>query len=234
MPIREMLIAAGLLVAFAVVGAGLVAYTHDSTEDEISANERLYLLRQLNQILPAEAYDNAITEDLTQVRAPEALGSAEALPVYRARRNGEPVAAILTTVAPNGYGGPIKLLVGVRTDGTVAGVRVVSHNETPGLGDPIDAERSDWIRGFTGKSLGQPPVEDWAVRKDGGVFDQFTGATITPRAVVAAVKRTLAFYQRHEAALFAAPAGGTAELIPPEPNERLNYPTERGDVDVRQ
>ena len=131
-----------------------------------------------------------------------ALGTQQAVPVYRAFRNGEPVAALLTPVAPNGYSGEIRLLVGIYADGRVAGVRVLGHKETPGLGDAIEIERSDWITSFAGRSLGNPPLEDWKVKRDGGVFDQFTGATITPRAVVQAVRKTLLYFERHRDELF--------------------------------
>jgi electron transport complex protein RnfG len=113
------------------------------------------------------------------------------------------VAAVFSVVARGGYAGDIELLVGVRADGRVAGVRVVEHHETPGLGDGIEADKSDWIRGFDGRSLGDPPREDWAVRRDGGDFDQFTGATITPRAVVEAVRDTLIYFEDHRDQVFA-------------------------------
>jgi electron transport complex protein RnfG len=114
------------------------------------------------------------------------------------------VAAVLASIAPDGYAGTIKLLVGINYDGSIAGVRVVSHKETPGLGDAIEAERSDWILGFNGHSLREPGEERWKVKKDGGIFDQFSGATITPRAIVAAVHNTLSYYQNNREALFAA------------------------------
>ena len=112
-------------------------------------------------------------------------------------------------LAPDGYGGPIQLLVGINYDETVAGVRVVSHRETPGLGDGIDDRRSDWVLGFDGRSLSDPPPKQWAVERDGGLFDQFTGATITPRAVVKAVRDSLVYFSADKDALFtqAPPAG---------------------------
>ena len=111
-------------------------------------------------------------------------------------------AAVLTAVAPEGYGGGIRLLVAINYDGTLAGVRVLSHHETPGLGDKIEAERSDWILQFEGLSLENPAPRNWRVKKDGGRFDQFTGATITPRAVVAAVYDALVYFEAHREALF--------------------------------
>lgn len=202
MPIRAMLIAGAVLMLFAIAGAGLVAYTHQETAARIHENERQTLVRRLNELVPASAYDNAIYEDTTTVTAP-ALGSPAPLTVYRARKGGEPVAAILTVIAPRGYSGPIKLLVGVYADGRVAGVRAVAHQETPGLGDAIEVDRSPWIEQFAGKALGAPPVVAWKVRKDGGAFDQITGATITSRAVVDAVQRALDYFEQHREALFA-------------------------------
>jgi len=135
--------------------------------------------------------------------APEWLGTQEPVTVYRARKHGQPVALFATPVAPDGYSGPIQLLIGVRADGALAGVRVLSHKETPGLGDGIDEKRSPWILAFTGKSLSDPGPDGWKVKKDGGAFDQFTGATITPRAVVKATHKFLEYVQTHREQLFA-------------------------------
>jgi electron transport complex protein RnfG len=204
--LRSMQRAAALLVGFAVLGAVQVALTWDATEERIAANEQEFLLRSLADVLPA-GYDNAVHEDAITVTDSELLGTPEPVTVYRARRGGRPVAAVLTPTAPAGYSGPIRLLVGIRADGTLSGVRVVAHRETPGLGDKIEVERDDWILGFAGRSLQDPPPARWAVERDGGVFDQFTGATITPRAVVSAVRDALIYFERNRDALFAAPAG---------------------------
>ena len=202
---RHMLRTGLLLGLFAVAGTFLVAATHEGTRERIAANERAYLLRTLHELVPEELYDNDLVADRVLVRDP-LLGGREPVPVFRARKGGRPVAAVLTAVAPDGYGGAIRLLVGVRYDGTVLGVRILSHKETPGLGDAIDQGKSPWVEGFRGKRLGDPPARLWRVRKDGGVFDQFTGATISPRAVVKAVRRALEYYAEHRGRLFAAPA----------------------------
>jgi electron transport complex protein RnfG len=195
---------AGLLAAFALVSAGLIAVTHQLTADRIRANQRTAELAQLHSILAPGAYDNDLVSDTIRITAPDALGSEKPLTVYRARKDGDPVAAILTVVAPDGYNGPIRLLVGIRANGEVAGVRVLEHDETPGLGDGIEASKSEWIEQFRGTKLGKPPREDWDVRQDGGEFDALTGATITPRAVVDALRRALAYFEANRERLFAA------------------------------
>lgn len=211
-------IAALVLALFALVGTGLVAAGYELTRERIAANERAALLRNLHAVVAPEEHDNDLFRDVVLVHDPVLLRSEDPLPVYRARRGGDPVAALLTPVAPDGYNGDIRLIVGVYRDGTLAGVRVLSHRETPGLGDAIEVERSDWILGFRGRSLGDPKPAQWAVRRDGGVFDQFTGATITPRAIVAAVKRALEYFAAHRNALFAA-APGTAITEEDAPND---------------
>lgn len=188
-----------VLGLFAVAGTSLVGLTEEVTRDRIAANERQALLHNLNQVLPAASHDNDIPNDTIQFQVPELGGNVT---VYRARLKGQPKAAVFTTVAPEGYAGPIKLLVGVGMDGRLTGVRVISHKETPGLGDLIELEKSDWVLDFAGKSLGDPAPQQWRVKKDGGVFDQFTGATITPRTVVKSVYSTLTWFQAHRDEIF--------------------------------
>lgn len=201
--IRKSVLGALLLAAFAAVGVAVVSYTFERTAPQIRENERQVLISTLNEVLPANEYDNALIDNAIRVSDAELLGTEQPVTVYRAYRNGEPVAALFTSVAPDGYSGEIRLLVGVYADGRVSGVRVLSHKETPGLGDPIEVRRSDWITRFDERALGNPPLERWKVRRDGGAFDQFTGATITPRAVVKAVRNTLIYFERHREELFA-------------------------------
>jgi electron transport complex protein RnfG len=185
------IIQAGLLLAlFALVGTGLVAFVHQQTWERIAENERQALLEKLQRLIPPERIDNDMIEDRIEVRRADLLG-ANVTRLYRGRLRGEPVAVVLNPVLAQGYGGAMNLLVAVNRDGSLAGVRVIAHKETPGLGDKMDEEKSDWIYGFDGKSRSNPAPEQWQVKRDGGVFDQFTGATITPRAVVAAVKKAL-------------------------------------------
>ncbi len=203
--LREIAKPAVLLTAFALVGTLILAGIHAATTERIANNERQALLNELNALVSPEHYDNDPLHD--QISLPAAsLNSAAPITVYRARQQGQPVAALFVTTTPEGYSGNIKLLIAVNADQTLAGVRALNHKETPGLGDRIEVEKSDWILQFQAKSLDNPAPEQWAVRKDGGAFDQFTGATITPRAVVSMIKRVLLWSDAHWAALFQMPA----------------------------
>ncbi len=199
---REILLSGLFLWLFAVAGTTFVAVTENLARDPIIENERRMLLRNLNALLPAEKLDNDIVTDTLRIQASSLLGTKDASLVYRARYQGKPVAAIFNSIAPNGYSGKIHLLVGVYYDGSIAGVRAVKHNETPGLGDAIEIQKSDWILDFNAKSLGNPPADQWLVKRDKGVYDQFTGATITPRAIVQAVKNTLLYYEQNAEMIF--------------------------------
>ena len=199
---RQIIITTIILLLFALIGTAMVAYTFDNTRERIAANERATLLRKLHRLIPPEQHDNVLLEDSVSVSNESLLGTDKPVMVYRARKAGKPVALVIAVVAPDGYSGSIKLLVGINVDGTLSGVRVVAHRETPGLGDAIDEARSDWIHIFDGKSLEDPAPGQWKVRKDGGHFDQLTGATITPRAVVKAVRQALLYYRQYQEELF--------------------------------
>ena len=199
---RQILISGAFLWLFAVVGTTLVAVTEFSTADAIVENERRVLLRNLLALLPADRLDNDIASDTLELPASQLLGTETRSVAYRARLQGEPVAVIFNSVAPNGYSGRINVLVGVYVDGSLAGVRVIKHAETPGLGDGIEIRKSSWITGFDGKSLDNPDAAGWRVKRDGGEFDQLTGATITPRAIVAAVRNTLLYYRQNADMIF--------------------------------
>lgn len=194
-----------LLGLAAVLATALLAGIHHGTRERIAVREQARALERLAAVLPPALYDNDPLADTTVVHDAR-LGSGPRT-VWRARRGGAGTAVALSVTAPDGYAGPIDLLVGIDRAGRVLGVRVTGHAETPGLGDPIELRRSDWVLGFDGRSLTDPPPARWTVRRDGGDFDQFTGATITPRAVVAAVARALAFHAESGDALFALPAG---------------------------
>jgi len=190
----------------AVIGTALLSGVHQLTAGRIAEQERRVVLEQLGQIIPPDRYDNQLQDDWFAFSDETCFPRGQRVIAYRARRGGQPVAVILRFAAVDGYSGPIDLLAGIEPDGRLAGVRVTAHRETPGLGDAIEAEKSDWIRDFDGKSLAAPATSGWAVRRDGGVFDQFTGATITPRAVVKAVQAALEYHDRNREALYTAPA----------------------------
>ena len=197
---RSMLNNSLVLGLFAVLTVGLVAVTQFGTAERIAAAEREAKARALGEILPAGSYDNHLLDHPREVFDP-LLGNKSATPAYLATLKGQPSGIILQATAPDGYSGSVVLLVGVLADGRLAGVRVISHKETPGLGDKIELAKSDWVRSFEGKSLSDPGEDGWAVKKDRGEFDQFAGATITPRAVVKAVHGALRYFDKHRAQL---------------------------------
>ncbi len=207
------LISGGLLAVFGVIGSGMVAISHEGTAARIAANERQALLEKLQTLVPPERVDNDMLVDYVDVRAPASLGT-DLMRVYRGRRDDQPVAAVLSPIVTQGYAGGIHLVVAVQNDGLVSGVRVLRHRETPGLGDKIEIERSDWITSFNGKSLLNPGPTGWQVKRDGGTFDQFAGATITPRAVVAGVRAALTYFDANKPDLFEAPTMATEEQRP--------------------
>lgn len=195
----------GLILAiFACLSTGVVALTHYLTEDQISQQEKAQLLSVLNQVIPHNLHDNPLAQSCTLVQASE-LGTNTPMSAYIATLKGEPSAIAIETIAPDGYNGAIKLIVGIRNDGTIMGTRVLAHQETPGLGDKIDLRVTDWILSFTGKKVTPQNESQWKVRKDGGQFDQFTGATITPRAVVKAVKSTVEFVNQNQDDIYRQP-----------------------------
>ncbi|MFV0447530.1 MAG: electron transport complex subunit RsxG [Vibrio sp.] len=189
-----------ILAAFACLSTGVVALTHQLTESQIKKQENIQLLSVLNQVIPAKLHDNELSQSCILLNDP-ALGTDNDMPAYVATLNGQPSAIAVEAIAPDGYNGAIKVIVGIKNDGTITGTRVLAHNETPGLGDKIDLRISDWILSFKGKSVTTDSEAQWKVRKDGGQFDQFTGATITPRAVVKAVKKAVAYVNNHRETL---------------------------------
>ena len=199
-----------ILAAFAIAATVLVVGTAKLTAPRIAQQQQQELLNVLNQLLPPDMHDNDLVASCTVVAHPE-LGGAQQK-VYRATVKGQavnesiPQALALEVIAPNGYSGAIKLLVAFNLNGSVAGVRVLEHKETPGLGDKIELRKNDWILSFNGLSVNGADDKRWAVKRDGGQFDAFTGATITPRAVVQAVKQANLLYQQQGSAWFSAPA----------------------------
>jgi electron transport complex protein RnfG len=204
-----------ILGAFALVTASVLAVTHQGTKERIAAAERAAAQKALFEVLPEDQHDNDLLNATRPIPARlwKPLGLKNGGDMYIAEKDGEVAALIFPAVAPDGYSGDIRLIIGVRRDGSISGVRVLSHAETPGLGDKVELAKSDWILGFNDKSLQQPSADEWKVKKDGGSFDQFTGATITPRAVVRQVKKALTVFEENRDALLQspnAPAPGSA------------------------
>lgn len=200
-PGRSMLRNSLILGAFAIFTAGVIAFIQQATSERIATERQRMQMRALNEILPEQLHDNDLLQDSFQIDDQRLLRLPAASTAWRARRDGRVSAVILPAVTMDGYSGRIDLLVGIHASGELAGVRVVDHRETPGLGDKLEVAKGDWIFSFDGKSLGLPSPERWAVRKDGGEFDQFVGATITPRAVVQAVRDALVYFEQHRAEL---------------------------------
>ncbi|MHB0774256.1 electron transport complex subunit RsxG [Halomonas sp. WWR20] len=192
---------------FALVTVGVIAVTQAFTAERIADNRLASEYQALGQVIPDTLHDNNLLDSVMLLPAADALGQPAPFTAWQARRQGEVSAVILPVVAPDGYSGAIQLLVGIDTTGRLTGVRVLHHQETPGLGDKIEVRKSDWITQFTGLSLDNPPPPQWAVEKDGGRFDAFTGATITPRAVIGAVRRSLEYFATHRERLLSEPRG---------------------------
>jgi len=195
------------LALFAMVTAGIIALVQYNTKQQIADNIALAQARALYEITPEHTLDNDLLADkldLTSnaLRSTMNINALGKLPdgssAYFAKKGGLVHTIIFPVISPNGYTTDIHMLVGVKLDGTLAGVRVVDHKETPGLGDKVEVKKSNWINDFAGKSLHNPSKDNWKVHKDGGHFDQFTGATITPRAVVGAVYQTLEFFSKNQ------------------------------------
>ena len=192
-----------MLALFAAITSVAIGWTYLGTKAQIDLEVRRAEARQLLEIFPPDTHDNDIVDDVFEVAAETALlGIRETRQGYRVRQGNKVIGVILPATARDGYSGDIRALVGVRNDGSVAGVRVVAHRETPGLGDKVDLRKSDWILDFNERSLSNPVIAGWNVEKEGGVFDQFTGATVTPRAVILATRRALEYATLNAATLF--------------------------------
>ena len=182
-----------LLGVFALLASGALAWASSATSEAIAAAEAKDLRDSLSEVLPPGMADNDFLKDTLELTQGD-----KTVTIYRARKDGI-VKAALFKVAGRGYAGEIQVLMAVDSDGRTLGVRVLKHSETPGLGDKIEVKKDPWVHSFEGRSLGDPAADKWAVKKDGGIFDQFAGATITPRAVVKAVKGGMDFFTAHKA-----------------------------------
>jgi electron transport complex protein RnfG len=201
--LRETSRTASALLVFCIVGAAGLAGAYTLTRPNIEASERLEKMALISQVLPANGFDNDLIGEARPLAANPHLGLRRPSSYYLATRSGQPVGVVLEAIAPDGYAGEIKLLIGILADGRISGVRVTVHRETPGLGDYIEIRKNKWIRQFDGKAVNQPAAADWHVRKDGGQFEYMVGATITPRAIVKAVHKALVWYEANKALLLA-------------------------------
>lgn len=198
-PIKHSLRTAAILLAFTVAGTALLALTFQATRGPIEQNQQAAKRALIGEILPYHYYDNDLLASAVPIVPDPLLGNSISTTAYRATRRGAMSAVVFEATAPDGYSGKIRLLLAVLANGELAGVRVIAHNETPGLGDYIDKKKSDWIDAFRGRSLMTSSERDWQVKKDGGNFDYVTGATITPRAIVKAVHKALQYFALHRA-----------------------------------
>lgn len=201
--IKHTTITAITMIAFAFVGTALLAYVFGITKAPIEASEKEARLALFKQILPESTYDNDLIKDNVEIAPNEQLGNRQPSVANIAKKDGKTAAVILEALAHDGYSGDIKLLIAIRADGTISGVRVLAHKETPGLGDYIDIAHGNWIKLFNDESVNKTAEAQWHVKKDGGKFDYMVGATITPRAVVKAVLKSLQFFEANKQTLFA-------------------------------
>jgi len=191
----------GVLAGFALIASVLLGVTNCSTEGTIQRRLDEDLKKSLEEVVPAALYDNDMLQDTLNIPSAEYNIGANETTVYIAKKSGQVSAVCFKFTAPDGYSGAINMIMGIDRDGNILGVRVLSHKETPGLGDKIEVAKSDWILSFAGRSLDNLAPAKWAVKKDGGEFDQFAGATITPRKSVQAIYRGLQLFKAHQAQL---------------------------------
>lgn len=192
-----------ILAVLAAICTALVAWTHYQTEARIEQNRKDFLEQSLAPALGGLYFDSDLSKSAITIEPPHELPGSGPATIYRVFRNEEPVAALFIVTARDGYSGPIRLLIGIEESGIISAVRILEHNETPGLGDKIESSKSDWVEQFPGTSLSNPELENWAIKRDGGTFDQLTGASITPRAVIKAIRETLIYFEDNRDTVFA-------------------------------
>ncbi len=186
-----------VLAAMTLLASTLLMFSHAMTADKITAIKLEKKRNSLQRLIPAELVDNDILQSAIDINEPIQLGHRQTEQLYIGTKNGLLSVMAIPVTARNGYSGDIDILVGVRTDGQITAVEIITHKETPGLGDLIDRNKSNWLEQFPSTSLSQPSEANWKVKKDQGHFDQITAATITPRAVVGAIKQALLFHQQY-------------------------------------
>ena len=201
------------LLFFTLIGTAILAFTFKLTFERIAQSEETAKLKLINQVASPSMYDNDLVKDTITLPASAQLGTEQGTIAYRGRLKGQPSIVVLEAIAPDGYSGKIGMIVAINYAGTISGVRVVLHKETPGLGDYIDIAKNKWISLFAGASHEQYQEGDWKVKKDGGQFDYMAGATITPRAVAKAVHKALHYFEENRASLFAENMNETKKEI---------------------
>lgn len=204
------------LLFFTVIGTAILAFTFSITFERIAQSEETAKLKLINQVAAQTLYDNDLVKDTITVPANVQLGTEQDTIAYRGRLKGQPSIIVLEAIAPDGYSGKIGMIVAISYDGTINGVRVVTHKETPGLGDYIDIAKNKWISLFAGASHQRYQEDEWKVKKDGGQIDYMAGATITPRAVAKAVHNALHYFEDNRAQLFAENATKTKSVTKQE------------------
>lgn len=199
---------AATLFVFVIIFTGLLSGAYLWTKPSIEASAAEEKMKLVDDVLPRSEYDNDLLNDTVSLPPTAELGLADPSTLYRARKAGQPVALVFEAVAPDGYAGKVRLIMAVRANGEVAGVRVTQHKETPGLGDYVEVKKDKnkarpWITQFTGMSLAQVSDKEWKVKKDGGRIDYYAGATVTPRAVTKAVLKASQWFAANRDRLLA-------------------------------
>jgi len=192
------------MIIFSLVASAALSISYFLTKTPIEESDARAKRMFLNQVVPSNLYDNNLVKDTISVEPNALIGNKKNIDIYRAKKNNQVIAVIIETIAPDGYSGEIKTLVGVDQKDKILGVRVITHKETPGLGDYIEVDKSHWIKNFNLKSLDEMGEKEWAVKKDGGDFDYVSGATITSRAVIKSTYKSLLYVKENKKRLFAS------------------------------
>ncbi|CAM8373577.1 RnfG Predicted NADH,ubiquinone oxidoreductase, subunit RnfG [Candidatus Methylopumilus universalis] len=201
---KKVSITASAMIIFSLVASAALSVSYFLTKTPIEESDARAKRMFLNQVVPSNLYDNNLVEDTISVEPNPLIGNKKNIDIYRAKKNNQVIAVIIETIAPDGYSGEIKTLVGVDQKDKILGVRVITHKETPGLGDYIEVDKSHWIKNFNLKSLDEMGEKEWAVKKDGGDFDYVSGATITSRAVIKSTYKSLLYVKENKKRLFAS------------------------------
>jgi electron transport complex protein RnfG len=201
---KKVSITASAMIIFSLVASAALSISYFLTKTPIEESDARAKRMFLNQVVPSNLYDNNLVKDTISAEPNPLIGNKKNIDIYRAKKNNQVIAVIIETIAPDGYSGEIKTLVGVDQKDKILGVRVITHKETPGLGDYIEVDKSHWIKNFNLKSLDEMGEKEWAVKKDGGDFDYVSGATITSRAVIKSTYKSLLYVKENKKRLFAS------------------------------